>query len=68
MLFVSAMPTHTKKNVALRALPSLKRANISAFCPPCGRDRAAGLWSGGVWLLVIYSRYISTNYKRPTAQ
>ena len=29
--FASAMPTHTKKNGALRALPSLKRANISAF-------------------------------------
>jgi hypothetical protein len=33
------MPTHTKKNGALRALLSLKRANISAFCL-C--DRAAG--------------------------
>jgi hypothetical protein len=40
MLFASAMPpTHTKKKGALRALLSLKRANISAFCL-C--DRAAG--------------------------
>jgi hypothetical protein len=50
MLFTSAMPTHTKKNGALRALLSLKRANISAFCL-C--DRAARSWSAarGVQLL-----------------
>jgi hypothetical protein len=44
MLFASAMPTHTQKNGALRALVALKRANTSAFCL---YDRAAGRALGG---------------------
>ena len=39
MLFTSDMPTHTKKNGALRVLVPIKRANISAFGL---YDRAAG--------------------------
>ena len=32
MLFASDMPTHTKKNGALRVLVPIKRANFAAFC------------------------------------